>query len=182
MRPEGVRRTTLRILLGLVILGVTATAAVGVTPRATRAWNAGWSGGTTLIAYNTGTFEFASFPYTVSSSIYYVEVWDGSGQYARIDQITHQVKTNSNWYTWAGYLYGYALTEVYSGGGYVWTYSNVGSCLISPWTFWWCSSGSAGGVRIYGSGSGRAWGTLYISGGGWGVYGGASASGWFSFS
>ena len=55
-----------------------------------------------------------------------------------------------------------------------------GSCLIPPWTFWDCATGSTY-MTFLENGSGYTEGHLAIGNDGWYTTGGTSVGGWFSW-
>ena len=149
--------------------------------RTASAYTAGWNGGTTLQAYNWNTWQYATFPWTASSSVSYVKVYDGSW-YTRVDSANHQAKTVSDWPAYSSYLSAHVTTTLYSGGVYMGSYTSLnGSCAIPQWDIWWCDAGTLGWL-FYGAGSGSADATVTIVGGGWAPYGGTGSSGWFHWS
>ena len=159
-------------------------AGLGFSHREAKAWSAGYSGSQSLYAcyWGEGVPWCASFGWSVSSTIDYTKVWQsGIGGYTVVNSLTHQVKTDQNWSGYSGYFSGTVSTSMYSGGTYVasvygWTLN--GSCLIPPWSFWGCDSGTLGWT-FYGNGSAFVDGSLAMAGGGWYTVSGNSKSGWF---
>lgn len=169
-----------RLVPWLLTLAVVFAAIGGLlTVDKARAWNADYSGTNTLVGYNNNYFYFGYFPYTTSSSVYYVKVWDAGTTYTRVEHVTKQTQTDSNWSSYSNNLVGYTSTTLYSGGGYMANFGYLnGSCLIPQWTFWDCATGSTY-MTFLGNGSGYTEGHMGIGNDGWGTYGGNSVGGWF---
>lgn len=173
-------RSALMAVLAAVLIGAAALGVSSQTKTA-HAWPAGSSASNTLVGLNWNDWQFASFPYTVNSNIAYTKVWAGYG-YTRIDSLTHETKTNNNWWSWAGYLSGSISTTFYSDSYYLFSYGmNLnGSCIGPTWTFWMCDHGTVD-ITVLGHGYGYFTGQMGVGGGGWGTYGGQSASGQYDW-
>ncbi len=174
---------TIRGSLRILVVGIVAFSGF-VSLKSAHAWDAGFSGSQTLYACNwsEGLPWCASFGWAVSSDINYSKTWQsGIGWYTTVNSLTHQVKTSQNWPMYSGYMSGTVATHMYSGGWYVssvygWTLN--GSCLIPPWNFWGCDSGTLGWI-FYGNGSANVNGSFSMAGGGWSTVSGNSRTGWF---
>jgi len=179
-RGEPLTRSLTLLTLAVIAGGLLA---MSVATKPASAWTASWSGDRTLVAYNWNTYAWAWIPYWASSEVYYVQVWDYTGYYTRVDSLTHQTKTYSNMTGWDNNLFASATTTMYSGGVYMTSETNLGGCWIPAWIRWFCSSsGSPLGMRFYGAGSANIVGYLWVTGAGWGVYSGGSVSGWYYWS
>jgi len=169
----------------LVIIVAGLFAVASALPAA--AFTSTTNGSSTLVGYNSTYFEFAYFPWTADSGVTYSEVTDGTGNYALVTNAVHEDKTNIDWTDFSSNLTGYVTTTFYAGGTYVyaWTYGN-GSCLGSPWTYWFCSADNPTSFNRYYSPSSPGRGDmdahLGIGGGGWGTYSGYEITGSFYFS
>jgi hypothetical protein len=171
------------ILAVLMVTFVTAGMLAGLKPSPALAWPAGYSGGDTLYAcnYETGLPACGSFNWTVSSDIDFTKVWQSGGGYTVVNSLVHQVKTNSSWPGYSGYMSGSVSTTMYSAGwffGAIYGWNLNGSCIIPPWTFWGCDYGTLGWT-FYGTGSAYADGSFAMGGGGWYSYSGTNEGGWF---
>ncbi len=163
----GTKGRLISLALALAIV-FTALGGLRAVEKA-HAWTADYSGSQTLTGYNYNYFQFAYFPYSASSSLYYVEVWQSGVGYTRVENVTKQTKTAYNWSSYSGNLTGYASTTLYSGGGYMASFGYLnGSCLIPPWTYWDCATGSTY-MSFTGDGSGYTEGHLGIGNDGWGT-------------
>lgn len=150
------------------------------THRDSLAWSAGWNGSNTLTAFNHDYWIPGIFPWPASSTVAYTMIWDPN-YYTRVDAVTHQVKTNSNWPDpiIRSYLIVSISTTLYSGGLSVATFGYLnGGCWIPPWTAWSCDCGQVS-ISIFGNGSAFADDHLAIGGGGWYMFGGGGTSDWY---